>query len=563
MSGGEWLTSYDSSMDDGLFVWTRTVITFTDDREPIVTEAIRASGLPGAKGDKGDNGEHSVDYKVTTSHFFVVWNANGEVLTPVDNITFKVIKTVGSDISPLYNLSADNLVLWIDLGGEVSKISVLENSIISPSKITDYLTLYLCPSSVTSFADAKVNYISMAEVKAVHQEKGDDGTSGPVIYPAGEYDSNKIYTGTAKKAPYVFFDSDDENVRGYYIAYGTPDDSPEYSLLDGEPDWSNVPTDIGSWVKMETYNAIYSDIGVFGHALVGKWVFHGDYMFSQNGSLNPEGPDYNGSWKIDYATFINKYDSNLEWSIANGSFIPNICFNSVTGEAWFSGKGIRFHENDTVSIGINNEITFHPVEGLKIGDFVITDGGFEHESNGNLFKINPNGLEISSDDGATVSSMYCSNASLSISSANAEGVLNCPSDPTGILINGNTTGSAVQCNSGMFYGFRPKTRTVPNSQSLSIYDHTIIVDKLSITLTLPKMGDGIFDVSPNLLGQTYKIIAINNVTVTGDRIYHLSSKMWGEDTDNSISLNTGVWEIVRGTVASGKYVWFVYQTGQL
>ena len=37
---------------------------------------------------------------------------------------------------------------------------------------------------------------------------------------------------------------------------------------------------------METYNAIYSDIGVFGHALVGKWVFYEDYMFSQIGTLD-------------------------------------------------------------------------------------------------------------------------------------------------------------------------------------------------------------------------------------------------------------------------------------
>jgi hypothetical protein len=34
---------------------------------------------------------------------------------------------------------------------------------------------------------------------------------------------------------------------------------------------------------MENYNAIYADIGVLKQALVGKWVFHGDYMFSQNG----------------------------------------------------------------------------------------------------------------------------------------------------------------------------------------------------------------------------------------------------------------------------------------
>jgi hypothetical protein len=36
---------------------------------------------------------------------------------------------------------------------------------------------------------------------------------------------------------------------------------------------------------MENFNAIYADIGLFNQALVGKWVFHGDYMFSQEGVL--------------------------------------------------------------------------------------------------------------------------------------------------------------------------------------------------------------------------------------------------------------------------------------
>ena len=37
---------------------------------------------------------------------------------------------------------------------------------------------------------------------------------------------------------------------------------------------------------MESFEAVYSDIGLFNQALVGKWVFHGDYMFSQIGTLD-------------------------------------------------------------------------------------------------------------------------------------------------------------------------------------------------------------------------------------------------------------------------------------
>lgn len=552
LSDGEWLTSYDSSMDDGLFVWTRTVITFTDDREPIVTEAIRASGLPGAdgeKGDKGEDGEHSVDYKVTTSHFFVVWNANGEVFTPVDDITFKVIKTVGADISQLYNLAADNLTLWLDLGGDTSRIDILENSTISPTQITDYLTLYLCPSSITSFDAAKVNYISMTEVKAVHQEKGDPGTSGPVIYPAGEFDSNKTYTGTTKKAPYVFFNSDDETVRGYYIAYGTPpqgNDPVDYLITD--PDWSNVPDD-GGWVKMESYNAIYSDIGIFGQALVGKWVFYDDYMFSQMGTLEGSESDSYENFYIN--NWLPEDDENYDGD-TDGTFIPNIVMNARTGAAWFAGKRVKFGADGQVILNdatinvdkqiLGRNVSFHVGEdgflvedssstakytakitasgngiilssysldggaeikldsnGISIGDLLVTDGGLKYDSDGTKLDLIPSGLRIQHDSSYVAIgdeeqyagvSVYCNPTKTGD-----------PFNYVGVRV--QNADEAFVAEKGIFSGLRPKyTETSDSDYNVDWTDHTIICTSTST--------QNIYLNNAEIDGQELEIWKINN-----------------------------------------------------
>lgn len=90
-----------------------------------------------------------------------------------------------------------------------------------------------------------------------------------------------------------------------------------------------VPTNTTYWDPIDSFEAIYSDIGLFNQALVGKWVFHGDYMFSQ------DGVDANGNPKK-YSDFTDPKEA-----IANGTFKPNVLFNSVTGE--MSGNNVTIN----------------------------------------------------------------------------------------------------------------------------------------------------------------------------------------------------------------------------
>ena len=132
---------------------------------------------------------------------------------------------------------------------------------------------------------------------------GATGDSGPIIYPAGVYGSGTAYTqtktnGKVTATPYVLYGSD------YYIL----------NVATSSTSW-----DSSQWIKMEYFNAIYADIGVFGNALVGKAVFNGNWMFSQQGS---------GSY--------SKFDTSLSDPYTNSSFKPSWCVNLVTGEMWAS-----------------------------------------------------------------------------------------------------------------------------------------------------------------------------------------------------------------------------------
>ena len=105
-------------------------------------------------------------------------------------------------------------------------------------------------------------------IAAIEGEPGASGTGGdaPVIYPAGVWDDEKTYTSTDSKVPYVYYLSVDES--------GNPKEgeSGYYILKEGLGEYrsSTTPNLDSNWEKIESFNAVYSDIGLFNQALVGK-----------------------------------------------------------------------------------------------------------------------------------------------------------------------------------------------------------------------------------------------------------------------------------------------------
>lgn len=175
---------------------------------------------------------------------------------------------------------------------------------------------------------------------------GKDGNNGinQIIYPAGIYDENTTYRASDQKAPYVF----DENA--YYVL----------NVKDADVKGVKPSLDYANnkglyWMLMESFDAIFANIGIIGSGLIGSAVYNGDYMFSQQGK-NGKYEDFNPTTKYTPST----------------SFDPNICINFKTGEAWFGCGLVHFNYDGSGDLA-NGKIKLNADGSATIGGFVITD----------------------------------------------------------------------------------------------------------------------------------------------------------------------------------------------
>ena len=214
----------------------------------------------------------------------------------------------------------------------------------------------------------------------VNGAAGSQGKDGVMVYHAGVYNPDAVYTNTGKVAPYVLYEG------SYYV-------------LDKEGSWGpgmtwdpgslgNPASAINYWVKFDMYNAIYSDIGIFNQAQVGSAVFDGNFMFSQRGlqletvtningeiytkdeynshfeQFNPikkrqqtdeEGNpvvDEEGNPVMEEYRVSNPYDSLTKW-------IPAWCVNLFTGEMWTTYGSASF-TSDRLDINkVRDGLTFN------------------------------------------------------------------------------------------------------------------------------------------------------------------------------------------------------------
>lgn len=149
-------------------------------------------------------------------------------------------------------------------------------------------------------------------------EKGEDGKPGGrgrMPFPAGIWDANTTYTATDNIAPIVYH----EQGRTYYVMNKT---TSVIGLNPGD-DYAQNGTN-ATWIPFENYKAIFTDILMANFAKLAGAVFHGDYMFSQ------EGIDANGNKTYEYKNFN---PSNPQ----SGDFRPNLAFNLKTGDQYANG----------------------------------------------------------------------------------------------------------------------------------------------------------------------------------------------------------------------------------
>lgn len=187
---------------------------------------------------------------------------------------------------------------------------------------------------------------------------GDQGATGPggqIIYPEGLYASNKTYLTTENTAPYVLV---------YNTGFAKADG--KYWLLkvvadhfrgDDYSPGTDYPTEnwLDFWQEFNDYQAIYSDVGIIGNALVGSAVFNKQFMFSQQGA-NAEGePDNN------YQNFDPAQPFGGQWT-------PNILFDFEKGKCYLAQGKFIVDENGNLTL---NDVS---AENLNVtGDSTLTD----------------------------------------------------------------------------------------------------------------------------------------------------------------------------------------------
>ena len=195
--------------------------------------------------------------------------------------------------------------------------------------------------------------------------QGPRGNRGPILFSAGVYGMGKKYYTDGVRKPYVLDPADKEY---YYLetgnyspgatVNGVKDDKGMefwYAYPDGnQHSKDNIPskdsiTDDPHWVKMEQFDVILANVGIFNSALVGSGVFYGEWFYSQNGlSGNTIVNNYE---EFDPNTKINKGPS-IAWGSEN-KFKPSLALNLKDGSGWFANQNIVWDSWGNMNCDVN------------------------------------------------------------------------------------------------------------------------------------------------------------------------------------------------------------------
>lgn len=171
---------------------------------------------------------------------------------------------------------------------------------------------------------------------------GKDGVPGPagkdgrIVYPAGIYDATVTYTATDTKAPYVLYGET------YYVMNVT------ISWTGSQNDGKTPADDYkqygehATWIPMEKFEAVYAKLLIADNGTLGKFVFNGNYMFSQ------QGKDRSGNSSSDYENFNpDRPDS--------GNFQPNLYIDGLTGKIVASNAYVKGSYKEQAKLVTNSD----------------------------------------------------------------------------------------------------------------------------------------------------------------------------------------------------------------
>lgn len=241
-----------------------------------------------------------------------------------------------------------------------------------PNDNTKYIGISVNNSTATESTDPMVYTWSLFRGKdgidGSDGTNGKDGRDGRIVYPAGIYDATVTYTATDTKAPYVL------HGEGYWVMNKTT------SWL-GTANENKTPQDNyeefgdnATWIPMEQFDAVYAKLLIADNGTLGKFVFNGNYMFSQEG-VNSDGDSSN-----------NYEDFNPD-SPDSGSFQPNFYVNGLTGKVVARNAYIKGAYKEQTKLVDNSSYSYVTLGGGNISvnrsvDDIMGKGTHQHISVG-------------------------------------------------------------------------------------------------------------------------------------------------------------------------------------
>lgn len=184
-----------------------------------------------------------------------------------------------------------------------------------PNQNTKYIGIAVNKDTASESTDAMVYTWSLFRgADGTNGTNGEDGRDGRIVYPVGIYDATVTYTATDTKAPYVLYGDT------YYVMNVT-------TSWTGSQNDGKTPADDyeqygehATWIPMEKFETIYTKLLIADNGTLGKFVFNGDYMFSQ------QGEDYLHNEVNNYEDFGNdsipfKFTDTSMWIKSSVSYV--------------------------------------------------------------------------------------------------------------------------------------------------------------------------------------------------------------------------------------------------
>lgn len=209
-----------------------------------------------------------------------------------------------------------------------------------PNENTKYIGIAVNKDTASESTDAMVYTWSLFRgADGTNGTNGKDGRDGRIVYPAGIYDATVTYTATDTKAPYVLYGET------YYVMNVT-------TSWTGSQNDGKTPADDyeqygehATWIPMEKFEAVYAKLLIADNGTLGKFVFNGNYMFSQ------QGKDGSGNSSSDYENFNpDRPDS--------GNFQPNLYIDGLTGKIVASNAYVKGSYKEQAKLVTNSDYYF-------------------------------------------------------------------------------------------------------------------------------------------------------------------------------------------------------------